>query len=232
MRVTVASTNPPATTVDAVRLKLARLTGAGVIVRRAVAVFPQYPPVAEIVADPVVKAELVGTVNLAVLAPEGTVMLGGTVATFVSDEERAMTTPAEGAFPISETVPVDGEPPTRLNGLRDTDERPAGSTVKEAVRVTPAYVAEIVTAVEDATPVVVIEKYAREAPAGTVTLGGVDATVGFELESETVMPPAPVESDTQPVSVTPPFTTIGDTVTEVRVDGRGVTVRRAFCKKP
>lgn len=78
--------------------------------------------------------------------------------------------------------------------------------------------AEIVIAVEDATPAVVIEKYAEEDPVGTVTLGGVDATVASELESEMAMPPADVESDTQPVSVTPPFTTVGATVTEVRAD--------------
>jgi hypothetical protein len=138
LRVTVASTNPPATTVDAVRLKLARLTGAGVIVRRAVAVFPQYPPVAEIVADPVVKAELVATVNLAVLAPEGTVTLGGTVAMFVSEDARVRTRPVAGALPISETVPVDGVPPVRLKGVRDiTDARMAGSTVSVAFCVTP-----------------------------------------------------------------------------------------------
>lgn len=215
---TVASTNPPEATVDGVRLKLARYMGAGVTVRRAVAVFPPYPPVAEIVAEAVVEEELVATVNVAVLAPEGTVMPGGTVATFVSEDASVRTTPAAGAFPTSETVPVDGVPPTRLNGLKATDWSPAGFTVKEAVRVTPAYVAEIVTAVEDTTPAVVMEKYAKEAPAGTVTLGGIDATAALELDSEMVMPPAAVESDTQPVSVTPPFTAVGATVTEVRAD--------------
>jgi hypothetical protein len=41
LRVTVASTDPPEETDDAVRLKLARCMGAGVMVRRAVAVSPR-----------------------------------------------------------------------------------------------------------------------------------------------------------------------------------------------
>jgi hypothetical protein len=137
LRVTVASTNPPLTTDDGFRLKFVRRMGAGVIVRRAVAVFPQYPPVAEIVADPVVTAGLVATVNVALLAPGGTVMPAGIVATFESDDASVRARPAAGAFPIIATVPVDGAPPTRLNGLSETDERMAGSTVSVAFRVTP-----------------------------------------------------------------------------------------------
>lgn len=134
---TVASTNPPEAMVDGARLKLARCIGAGVIVRRAVVVSPRYPPVAEIVAEPDVTAEFVATVNVAVLAPEETVTLAGTVATLVSEDARVMTTPPAGAFPSIATVPVDSVPPVRLKGLKETDERTAGSTVSVAFCVTP-----------------------------------------------------------------------------------------------
>jgi hypothetical protein len=75
-----------------------------------------------------------------------------------------------------------------------------------------------VTAVDDATPVVAIGNPAEEDPAGTVTLSGVEATAALELESETVIPPAPVESQTRPVTGRPPLTGVGATVTAVRVD--------------
>jgi hypothetical protein len=87
-----------------------------------------------------------------------------------------------------------------------------------------------VTAADDATPVVAIGKSTKEAPAGTVTLGGVDATAAAELESETTRPPAAVESQTRPVAGRPPLTTVGATVTDTRVAARGVTVRRPLCE--
>jgi hypothetical protein len=80
---------------------------------------------------------LVATVNVPVLAPEGTVTLGGTVATFVAEDASARTRPPAGAFPIIATVAVDTVPPTRLNGLRETKPRMAGSTVSTAFCVTP-----------------------------------------------------------------------------------------------
>jgi hypothetical protein len=79
-------------------------------------------------------------------------------------------------------------------------------------------VAEIVTAVDVATPVVTIGKTAEEDPTGIEMLGGVEATAELELESATVIPPAPVESPTTPVTGRPPFTGVGETVTEVRAD--------------
>jgi hypothetical protein len=175
---------------------------------------------------------LVLTGKVALLAPAGTVMLGGTVATFVSEDASARTRPPAGAFPIRKMVPVDGVPPTRLNGLKEMYWRMAGATVKDAVCVTPAYMAEIVTLADDVTPVVVTVKSANVAFAGTVTLGGVAATDALELESETTRPPAGavVESETRPVTGRPPLMTVGDTDTEARADGRGVTVRVPYCE--
>jgi hypothetical protein len=65
-----------------------------------------------------------------------------------------------------------------------------GLTVSVAVFVTPPYMAVIVTAVEEATPVVVIVAPAEAEPAGIVRLAGIEATVAFELDRVTMAPPA------------------------------------------
>jgi hypothetical protein len=65
---------------------------------------------------------------------------------------------------------------------------PAGATVNPAVRVTPAYDAEIVTGVDMATGDVVAVNVALVAPSGTVTPAGIDAAV--LLERLTTAPPA------------------------------------------
>jgi hypothetical protein len=77
------------------------------------------------------------TVNVAVVAPEATVMLAGTVAALVFEEDSVTTVPAGGAGPVSVTVPVDDVPQTTLAGARVTEVRAAGVTVSVAVFVTP-----------------------------------------------------------------------------------------------
>ncbi len=62
-------------------------------------------------------------------------------------------------------------------------------TLSIAVFVAVSRTAEIVTEVVVATVVVVIVKLAEVAPAGTVTLGGTEATPEFE-ERDMVVPPA------------------------------------------
>jgi hypothetical protein len=89
-----------------------------------------------------------------------------------------------------------------------------------------------VTAADVPAPVVAIGKSAKDDPAGTVTLDGVDAMAVLELESETTTPPALVESQTRPVTGRPPFTSVGATVTEVRIDDVGVSVRVPYCERP
>jgi len=79
----------------------------GVTERRAVCVAPL---VAEIVTDLVFGTVLVETVKVAVVFPEVTVTLAGTVATLVELLERVTTVPAVGAGPDIVTVPVDGDP--------------------------------------------------------------------------------------------------------------------------
>src|ERR1035437_5252048 len=186
------------------------------------------------VALPVVKAALVLTMNVALLAPAGIVTLGGTVATFVSEDPSAMRTPAAWAFPIRETVPVDGDPPTRLNGLSEGTWRVAGSTVNEVFTATPPLAAEIVMGVGFWTPAVVTANVANVAFAGTVTLADVVATVVSELASVTTSPPvgATVERLTLPVAGSPPETTAGSTETEAKTGGSGVTTSVPVWLKP
>jgi hypothetical protein len=60
---------------------------------------------------------VVVTVNVAVVAPAGTVTLAGTVADALL-LVSVTTVPPEGAGPFSVTVPVEEVPPFTLDGLR------------------------------------------------------------------------------------------------------------------
>ena len=69
---------------------------------------------------------LVLTVKVALVAPSGTVTLGGTVAALVLLLESETTAPPVGAGPLSVTVPVeDCAPPTTVVGLSVREERVA-----------------------------------------------------------------------------------------------------------
>src|SRR6266478_3322047 len=166
---------------------------------------------------------LVLTVNVALLAPAATVTLAGTVAVDVL-LERETAAPPLGAGPLSVTVPVEGDPPVTLVGFSVSEERvgrACGSTVSEAVLVTPAYDAEMVTGVDAVTALVLTVNVALLAPAATVTLAGTVA-VDVLLERETAMPPlgAGPLSVTVPVEVcAPPVTLAGFSVSEERVGG-------------
>jgi hypothetical protein len=64
------------------------------------------------------------TVKVALVAPAGTVTVGGTVATLVLLLERDTTAPPLGAGPLKVTVPVeDCTPPTTLVGFSVSEER-------------------------------------------------------------------------------------------------------------
>jgi hypothetical protein len=86
-----------------------------------------------------------------------------------------------------------------------------GVTVREAVRVTPALVAVIVTGVEAVTDVVVAVNGAVVAPAATVTLAGTVAAGVLLLVSVTTAPPdgAALVSVAVPVDELPPTTVDG-----------------------
>ncbi len=91
--------------------------------------------------------------------------------------------------------------------------------MSEAVLVTPAYDAEIVTGVDAVTALVLTVNVALLAPAATVTLAGTVAVDVLLLERETVAPPAGAGplSVTVPVAGDPPVTLVGFSVSEERV---------------
>jgi hypothetical protein len=158
---------------------------------------------------------VVVTVKVAVVVPAGTVTLAGTVAAALLSD-NVTTVPAEGAGPLSVTVPVEEVPPVTLDGLRVSEVRAGRSTVKLAVLVVPLSAAEIVTFVLADTGVVVIVNVAVVAPAATVTLEGTVAADVLLLVSVTTVPPdraAPFKV-TVPVEEVPPITLEGLSETE------------------
>ena len=77
--------------------------------------------------------------NVALAAPAGTVMLPGTEATDELLLDSVTTAPPAGAEPDNVTVPVEGFPPTTVDGLTVTEDNTGAMvTVRVAVLVTPA----------------------------------------------------------------------------------------------
>jgi len=105
-----------------------------------------------------------------------------------------------------------------------------------AVRVTPSYTAEIVTAVDALIADVVAVNVALAAPAATVAVAGTPAAAVLLLDSDTTLPPAgaALESVTLPCEVVPPVTLPGFTLTLCRLagGGTGVTVSVAVLPVP
>ena len=64
---------------------------------------------------------LVVTANVALVAPTATVTLAGTVAANVLSLDNDTTAPPAGAGPLSVTVPVEGLPPTTLEGFTPSE---------------------------------------------------------------------------------------------------------------
>jgi len=94
----------------------------GFTVREAVFVTP--PKDAEMVTEVDAATALVVTVNVAEVAPAGTVTLEGTCATVVSLLDSETCAPLEGAAALKVTVPVeDCEPPTTVVGFNVSEER-------------------------------------------------------------------------------------------------------------
>jgi len=214
-----------------------RVGGAcGSTVSEAVLVTPAND--AEIVTGADVVTAPVLTVNVALLAPAATVTLAGTVAAAVLSLERETAAPPLGAGPLRVTVPVDGDPPVTLVGLSAIAEsvaEPGGVTVSEAVLVTPAYDAEIVTGVDAVTALVLTVNVALLAPAATVTLAGTVAVDVPLLDRETATPllgAGPLRV-TVPVDGDPPVTLVGLSATEDSVaEPGGVTVSEAVLVPP
>jgi hypothetical protein len=167
------------------------------------------------------------------VAPADTVTLAGTVAVEELSLDNDTTAPPEGAGPFSVTVPVEGLPPTTLDGFKERDDSEGGLTVRVEILVITPYRAEIVTAVEPGTAFVVIGNVALVAPAATVTLAGTVAADVLSLPSDTIAPPpgAGFVSVTVPVEGLPP-TTLDGLTCRVLNAGAGVTARRTALVTP
>lgn len=157
-------------------------------------------------------------------APAGTVTVDGTLAT-VRFEDTAMGRPPVGAGELMVSVPVEEFPPATEVGDKLRAVNVGALTLSVADAVVPPSVAEMVTAVFDATGMVLIGKVADVAPATTVTLEGAVAAELLE-DRLTCNPPvgaAPFRV-TVPVDETPPVTVDGDTLTLEGVTGLIVSV--------
>src|SRR3989454_33298 len=197
----------------------------GVIVSRAVLVRP--PKLAEIVAEVDAVTDTVVTVNVALVAPAGTVTLPltGTLATALL-LKRVTTAPPVGAAALKVTVPVEDAGPITLVGLSASVESVTGGggagseTVSSAVLVRPPKEAEIVMVVDVVTEVVVTLKLAVVDPAATVTLAGTVATTVLLLERVTAVAAEGAGLMlTVPCKVLPPATVAGVSVTLLRAGG-------------
>lgn len=126
---------------------------------------------------------------------------------------------------MSVKVAMEDEPPVTVLGLRVREVREATETVRVVVLVT-RYVPEIVTEVEDGTPLVVIVKVVLVDPAAMLMLAGTCAADVLLLCNVTIAPPAgagPLKA-TVPVEVFPPTTEVGFLAIEERVGALTVSV--------
>lgn len=75
--------------------------------------------------------------KVALVLPAGIVTLTGTLATEELLLDNATITPPLGAGPLKRAVPVELLPPTTVVGLRETDDKAGGATLKTADFATP-----------------------------------------------------------------------------------------------
>src|SRR3989442_351583 len=199
---------------------------AGVTVSSAVLVTP--PKLAEIVAEVDAVTDTVVTVNVALVAPAGTVTLptAGTLAAAGLLLERVTTAPPAGAAALRVTVATEEEPLATLAGLSVRAESvtggggAGGETVSSAVLVRPPKEAAIVMVVDAVTEVVVTLKLAVVDPAATVTLAGTVATTVLLLERVTAVAAEGAGLMlTVPCKVLPPATVAGVSMTLLRAGG-------------
>ena len=185
----------------------------------------------EAVTDPVVM------LKVALVAPDATVTLAGTVATALLLRSDT-TAPPIGAALVRVTVPCDAVPPTTVVGLTESADNATAvggaATVNTALRAAPPDAPLIVTAVDAPTAAVVTVKDTPVAPAGTVMLPGVVAADVLLLASVTVAPPlgaAPV-SVAVPWTLPPPATLAGLSAIDESAGVDGVTINVADCVTP
>ena len=210
---------------EVVGVAVGPLAGVRVGVRVGVAVGPEpgftfnvanlvIPPADALICEnvPTPGVGVVVIVNVALVAPAGTVTLGGTCAADVSLLESATTTPPAGAELLRVTVPCEDWPPVAVVGFRLKDASEAGGRISRFNCTVLLRLARIATLVTCATGCVVMVKVALLCPAGMVTLGGTDATAGLLLPNATTAPPGPatqpVRNETVPCTVPPPPTVV------------------------
>jgi len=113
---------------------------------------------------------------------------------------------------------LDELPPVTLDGLRLSEVRVGGSTVRDAVWVAPLYAAEIVTVVGAATELMATLKVTLVDPSAMVTESGTLATAGLLLDNDMTAPPvgAGPLSVTVAVEELPPVTLDGSRLKEER----------------
>lgn len=158
-------------------------------------------------------------VNVALLAPAGTVTLVGTVASELLLLVSVTTTPPDGAGEERVAVPVTLFPPLVLDGLRVMAESDpagvAGSTVSTAVCVRPEPVAVIVTLVGCVTAPVVTLKVAAAVNCDITTDAGTLATEGsLLLRVKVVSLDTVLFSLTRPLDPAVPVTDVGLSVSD------------------
>src|SRR2546428_647522 len=209
----------------------------GGIVSRAVLVRP--PKLAEMVAEVDAVTDTVVTVNVALVAPPGTVTFptAGTLAAAVLLFERVTTALGAVSAALRVTVATEELPPTTLGGFSARLETvrggggAGGETVSSAVLVTPPEEAVIVMGMDAGTEGVVTLKMAVVAPAATVTLAGTVAPMVLLLGRLTIVGAdgaAPLL--TVPCEVLPPVTLVAVSVTPLRAGGAlGVQPANVAC---
>ena len=133
-----------------------------------------------IVAVEVVVTAVVETANVPEVAPAGTVIMEGTVASVVSLELKVTAKPPVGAGSPSVTVPVELFPPMTALGLSETPVIAGGLTVRFAVVLFVPKVAVMTAVVTLVTVVVLAVKVAVVAPAATATDAGTVAAALFD----------------------------------------------------
>jgi hypothetical protein len=134
VRVTVPVDGTPPVSEAGFSAREARARGTGLMVSVAVFVTPAAEAVSWTVAGAPTK--LVGTLNVAAVAPPTIVTFVGTVAAVLS-LDKLTSKPLVIAMPVSVTVPITGVPPPTAIELMETPARVGGLTVSDAVCVTP-----------------------------------------------------------------------------------------------
>src|SRR2546422_1956318 len=171
------------------------------------------PNVAEMVAEVDAVTDTVVTVNVALVAPAGTVTLptAGTLAAAGLLLERVTSALVAGAAALKVTVATEELPPTTLVGFSARPETVRGGggaggvTVSKAEVLPVAIVAGIVAVVDTVTGKVEAVNVALLLPARPVPLAGIVAARVLLLGSPTLTPP--VGAGTAQLTVPPPGAT-------------------------